>query len=96
MKKPYIGYDTVEFSKDGKARFRELMTVKGINWPWIITGLSLIGVVLNILQLKICFAVWLITNAFWSIRNYRRGEKAQAFLFAVYFGLAVWGLVAWR
>ncbi len=32
---------------------------------WIITILSIIGVILNIRKNRLCFRIWLITNACW-------------------------------
>ena len=59
------------------------------------TVLSIIGTIANIYKKQWCFILWLITNAFWIGYDYYHGLYAQAALFAVYFGLAVWGLVKW-
>ena len=63
---------------------------------WMLTAASLVGVVLNIKKNKACFAIWAVTNAAWAVIDYTAGLKAQAALFAVYFCLAIWGLVEWR
>jgi len=63
---------------------------------WMLTAASLIGVVLNIKKNKACFAIWAVTNAAWAVIDYTAGLTAQAALFAVYFCLAIWGLVEWR
>lgn len=63
---------------------------------WMLTAASLAGVVLNIKKNKACFAIWAVTNAAWAVIDYMAGLTAQAALFAVYFCLAVWGLVEWR
>ena len=63
---------------------------------WMLTAASLIGVVLNIKKNKACFAIWAVTNAAWAVIDYTAGVTAQAALFAVYFCLAIWGLVEWR
>ena len=63
---------------------------------WILTAASLVGVVLNIKKNKACFAIWAVTNAAWAVIDYTAGLTAQAALFAVYFCLAIWGLVEWR
>lgn len=60
-----------------------------------ITILSLIGVVLNIKKRKECFLVWGFTNFVWMVYDFRIGAKEQAFLFFVYFLLAIYGLVEW-
>lgn len=62
---------------------------------WILTILSLTGVVANIYKKRWCFIVWAVTNFSWMIVDYRRGIKAQAALFAIYFLLALWGLYKW-
>jgi nicotinamide riboside transporter PnuC len=63
---------------------------------WMLTAASLVGVVLNIKKKKACFAIWAITNAAWAVIDYMAGLTAQAALFAIYFCLAIWGLVEWR
>lgn len=62
---------------------------------WVITALAMLGTVLNILRLRWCFVVWIITNGYWAVYDWSIGATAQAVLFAVYFALAVWGLVRW-
>lgn len=66
-----------------------------MNWLWILTGLSLVGVVLNIKKKRICFAIWAGTNTTWAIVDFRAGLIAQGVLFTIYTGLAIWGLVVW-
>ena len=63
---------------------------------WLLTGLSLVGVVLNIKQKRSCFIIWGVTNAAWAGVDLNAGLYAQAVLFAVYFVLAVWGYMAWK
>ena len=63
---------------------------------WFITVWSLIGTVLNIKKKRICFYIWTITNAAWCIYDFYFGLYAQSGLFAVYTGLAIWGIFAWR
>jgi len=63
---------------------------------WIITVLSIIGVVLNIRKRKECFYLWTFTNAAWAIYDLSMGAYAQAALFAVYFILAIWGIFEWK
>lgn len=62
---------------------------------WILTALSIYGVWLNINKRRSCFIVWACTNFNWMIIDYYHGLYAQSALFAVYFLLAVWGLVEW-
>ncbi len=63
---------------------------------WILTALSLIGVVLNIKKRKSCFYLWAFTNSSWAIIDFQAGISAQGLLFSVYFLLAIWGLIEWR
>lgn len=63
---------------------------------WLLTALSLVGVVLNIKKRKACFMVWAITNAAWAVIDFQAGLPAQSALFVVYFLLCLWGIVAWR
>ncbi len=63
---------------------------------WLLTLLSILGVILNIRKSRACFYIWAGTNASWAVVDYQAGLHAQAALFAVYFSLAVWGIWAWR
>ena len=63
---------------------------------WLVTALSLIGVILNIKRSRWGFGVWTVTNSFWAVYDFQIGAYAQSALFAVYLGLALWGLWEWR
>ena len=63
---------------------------------WIITVLSLIATVANIHKKRWCFIIWIFTNATWAVYDFKIGAKEQAVLFAVYFCLAIWGVLKWR
>jgi nicotinamide riboside transporter PnuC len=65
-------------------------------WTWLITIAAIIGVIANIYKKPWCFVIWLLTNCSWCIIDFTAGLFAQAFLFAVYAVLAVWGLIQWR
>ena len=65
-------------------------------FAWIVTGLSLTGVVLNIKKQRAGFAVWILTNSYWAAYDYQMGARAQSALFIVYLLLALWGLWEWR
>jgi len=47
-----------------------------IDWTWLLTVASLVGVVLNIRKDRRCFAIWIATNAGWGIKtsNVRSGR----------------------
>lgn len=63
---------------------------------WLLAGLSLIGVVLNIKKKSECFAIWLFTNASWTIYDFSINAYAQSALFLVYTILAIYGLYEWK
>lgn len=67
-----------------------------MNWTWLITAASIIGVVANIHKRRWCYHIWTGTNAFWCALDWSMGLKAQAFLFLVYLCLSIWGLFKWR
>ena len=64
-----------------------------IQWP--IAVAALVGVILNIKKRRLCFIVWFTTNVAWAIVDWGAGLHAQAALFAVYAGLAVYGWICW-
>ena len=63
---------------------------------WLLTGFSLVRVVLNIRRNRSCFVVWGVTNAAWAVIDLDAGLYAQAALFAIYFALAIWGFMVWK
>ena len=63
---------------------------------WILTLLSIIGVILNAHKKRVCFLVWMFTNFTWMVIDFRAGIPAQGTLFAVYFCLAIYGWVTWK
>lgn len=65
-------------------------------FTWLITAISLVGVVLNIRQDRRCFYLWIMTNSVWTVIDWSNGLYAQAVLFAVYFVLSVWGAYRWQ
>jgi len=67
-----------------------------ITATWTLACLSIVGVVLNIYKRRECFYIWSVTNFSWMAYDFYIGSYAQAALFAVYFCLAVWGILRWR
>lgn len=70
-------------------------------FTWFLTGLSLTGVILNCLKNRRCFILWMVSNASWAVVDFRAADTnpqlyAQAWLFVVYFILAVWGWFRWK
>lgn len=70
------------------------MTIETLGW--LLTALSLVGVWLNIKKDVRCFYLWAITNSGWVLIDWQAGLYAQSALFAVYFVLALWGIIEWR
>ena len=64
--------------------------------PYIITALAIIGTVGNSCKKIWGFYIWLCTNAFWCVFNVMHRSYAQAILYAVYFILAIVGIVKWK
>lgn len=67
--------------------------IEAFTWPLAI--LTVVGVVLNVKKRRFCFVIWSVTNIFWVVYNYTIEAYAQAAVFAVYFGLAIWGIIQW-
>jgi len=63
---------------------------------WLLTVLSILGVILNIRKSRASFAIWMVTNASWAAIDFNAGIPAQGVLFSTYFALSVWGYAAWR
>lgn len=66
-----------------------------MHWTWLVTTAAIVGTVANVWRKRWGFAVWMVTDLVWCVRDLMIGENAQAFLMAVYFGLGVWGFMAW-
>jgi nicotinamide mononucleotide transporter len=62
----------------------------------VLTLLSLLGVILNIKKKIACFYIWFFTNASWCVIDFYKGIPMQGLLFAIYTGLAVYGIIEWR
>jgi len=67
-----------------------------MDWTILVTVLSIIGTVANVYKKRWCFVIWLFTNGFWCVYDIMIGAYSQAILFAIYFVLAVHGLIKWR
>jgi hypothetical protein len=67
-----------------------------VDFTIIVTIVSIIGTVANIFKKRWCFIIWIFTNGFWMCYDWYKGLYSQALLFAVYLGLAVYGLIRWN
>lgn len=63
---------------------------------WLLVLIALIGTVLNIQIERLGFLLWMISNCGLAIVNARVCQWAQAVLFTVYLGLALWGWLVWK
>lgn len=64
-------------------------------FTWLLTALSMIGVVLNARKKVSGFYFWGITNICWMIINADQGQHAQAVLFGFYTVMSLYGMWAW-
>lgn len=62
---------------------------------WILVALSLAGNIFVIKKNVIGQWIWALSNMGWILFDLSLGAYSQAFLFAVYFGMCVWGIIAW-
>lgn len=62
---------------------------------WMLTCMSVTGVVLNIKKNRLCFLFFIVANMGWITVNITKEIYAQAFLFVVYTGLSTWGFIEW-
>jgi len=63
---------------------------------WLLTILSIIGVILNPHHDRRCFYIWIVTNTSWAVVDFYQGIYAQATMFVLYLCLSIWGLYKWR
>jgi len=63
---------------------------------WVLTSLSLTGVILNTHQDRRCFYIWIVTNTSWAAVDFYKGIYAQATMFLLYLALSIWGLFKWE
>ena len=63
---------------------------------WVVAIISVTSAILNIYKHWLGFAGWVVTNTAWVAVCIWQGNYAQAAMFTVYLGLAIWGLLAWR
>lgn len=63
---------------------------------WILSVISIIGAILNILHYPIGFVLWAAADIVWATHDFCIGEYAQGMLFVIYFFLGVWGFWSWR
>ena len=63
---------------------------------WLITGIALIGAVLNLQRKWQCFIFWIISNFCWFLYCAFKQEFALAVLFGIFMVLSAWGIDEWK
>lgn len=66
-----------------------------MEFSWILVAMSLIGNVFVIKKNVLGQWLWAIANVGWIAFDVSIGAYSQAFLFAVYFAMCVWGIISW-
>lgn len=64
--------------------------------PWILTGLSMIGSVLNMVKLPAGQMVWVVSNIGWAVLFYLGGNHPATALFCFYLATSIIGVFWWR
>jgi len=64
--------------------------------PWIMSLLGVTATLLNANQIVWCFALYVVTNIYWTWHNAKIKEYAQASLCFIYLLISVWGFNNWR
>lgn len=67
-----------------------------IIFTWILTALSMIGVVLNARKKVSGFYFWWFANVGWVAINLRNEQWAQAVLFGFYAVACLYGILKWE
>jgi len=62
---------------------------------WIIFCVALSGLVMNIRKKRAGFVLWLISNGYWAVYNWRAGEYEQGLLFLIFWFMSIIGFFAW-
>jgi len=65
------------------------------NLSWIFVFLSLAGNIFVVKKNVLGQWLWALSNLGWIAFDISIGAYSQAFLFTVYLGMCVWGIIAW-
>ena len=63
---------------------------------WLATTLSCLGNVFVVLEKRVGFIIWLISNFFWIYVDIEKAIYSQIIMMVVYASLNVWGYIFWR
>lgn len=65
------------------------------NASWLLVFLSLAGNVFVVKKNVLGQWLWAISNIGWITYDLYIGAYPQAFLFLIYLGMCIWGIIAW-
>lgn len=65
-------------------------------FTWILTATTLVGAYYNIKKNTTGFYIWFLTDIAWIAVNLHYKIYAQSFLFAIFAGLAIYGIYEWK
>ncbi len=63
---------------------------------YLLTAIGVFGAVLNVMQMRASFVVWMVTNFGLFLLAHREGRREYTVLFAAYLFTALWGFAAWQ
>jgi nicotinamide riboside transporter PnuC len=64
-------------------------------FSWALVAISLAGNIFVIKKNVLGQWFWAVSNTGWVFFDFYIGAYSQAFLFAVYLGLSIWGITVW-
>lgn len=67
------------------------------DFGWILSGVSILGSILNVYKKKVCFIVWNIGNLGWIILGLLVPTiRPQLPLWLVFSAINIWGYLQWK
>lgn len=66
------------------------------NLMWVVTGIAIIGNILNIQMNKWGFVIWGVSNMFFATYNIYKVQYAQGMLFIFYVVTCIIGFIKWH
>lgn len=65
------------------------------NLSWVLVAISLLGNIFVIKRNVIGQWLWTVGNTGWILYDLSMGAYSQAFLFAAYLAMSIWGVIEW-
>ena len=62
---------------------------------WVLAVVCLIGNILNVKKLRVCFLIWIACNIVWIIYDVTHQNYARVLLDSVQIGFDLWGFIKW-